>query len=169
MDSDTLYEKLMTKTLNFVSYRPRSRREVEIFIDKSLKRMKTEGVSVVEKVITRLTELGYIDDIKFATWWISQRNSHRPKGLRALQFELQSKGIASDATAVAIASIQKSPDGGSEIDLAKKAVQKKLPMWAYLPSIEQKKKIYSFLSLRGFGSGTISKIIDELVKKAYNE
>jgi regulatory protein len=169
MDSDTLYDTLMNKTLNFVSYRPRSRREVVSYIEKSLKRMKTEGAFVVEKVLTRLTELGYVDDVKFATWWISQRNSHRPKGLRALQFELQSKGIAPASTAAAVAAVQKSPDGESEIDLAKKAVQKKIVLWAYLPIIEQKKKIYSFLSIRGFGSGTISKIIDELGKKEYNE
>lgn len=169
METDDLYQKLMNKTLNFVSYRPRSRREVESYIDKSLKRMKTEGAFVVEKVLTRLSELGYVDDIKFATWWISQRNSHRPKGLRALQFELQSKGIAPASTAAAYDAVQKSPNGESEIDLAKKAVQKKIVLWKNLPIIEQKKKLYSFLSVRGFGSGTISKIIDELGKKAYNE
>ena len=131
--------------------------------------MKTEDAVVVENVLTRLTELGYVDDVKFASWWISQRNSNRPMGLRALQFELQSKGISPGATATAYTAIQQSSDGESDVDLAKKAVQRKIVLWSYLPIIEQKKKIYSFLSLRGFGSDSIGKIIDEIGKKAYNK
>lgn len=168
MDSETLYEKLMNASLNYVSYRPRSQREVESYVAKILKRWKVDDASVAEKVLARLVELGYLDDIKFASWWISQRSAHRPKGLRALQFELSAKGISPAVSAVAFTKFQNQEDGASELDLAKKAVQKKLVVWARLPIIEQKKKIYSFLASRGFGSESIGKIIDELAKKAYN-
>ncbi len=169
MDSDTMYEKLMNASLNFVSYRPRSKKELGEFLQKTLKRWKTEGNFIVEKVTTRLIELGYIDDAKFASWWITQRSAHKPKGLRALQFELQAKGIPPAITAQTFSQFQTQEDGVSELDLAKKAVQKKLALWAHLPNIEQKKKIYSYLASRGFGSETIGKIIDEIAKKAYNE
>jgi regulatory protein len=168
MDSETLYEKLMNASLNYVSYRPRSRKEVDAFILKTLARWKTEGAFIVEKVIARLVELGYVDDMKFAMWWITQRSSHRPKGLRALQFELQSKGIAASVTAAAFAEVQSQEGAESEFDLAKKAIQKKIDQLGRLPIIEQKKKIYSYLATRGFGGNIIAKIIDELTKKEYN-
>lgn len=169
MDSDELYELLMQKTLNYVSFRPRSRREVQACIDKTLKRVKSVDTTVVKKVLHRLSELGYLDDSKFASWWITQRNNHRPKGLPALQFELQSKGIHPAVTASAYAAIQGSSDGETELELAKRAIQKKIIIFARLPIIEQKKKIYAFLALRGFSGEIIGKIIDELYKKEYNE
>lgn len=168
MNEETLYEKLMNASLNYVSYRPRSQKEVESYIAKMLKRWKVEDEAVGEKIIMRLAELGYLDDFKFASWWISQRSTHRPKGLRALQFELSSKGISPAVSAEAFRIFQNQEDGVSEPDLAKKAVQKKLVVWAHLPIIEQKKKVFTFLASRGFGSESIGKIIDELAKKAYN-
>lgn len=168
MDSETLYEKLMNASLNYVSYRPRSQKEVESYIAKMLKRWKVEDASVTEKIISRLIELGYLDDFAFASWWVSQRSAHKPKGLRALQFELSAKGVSPDVCGRAFTAFQNQDDGVSELDLARKAIQKKLVVLARLPIIEQKKKIYSFLASRGFGSESIGKIIDELTKKAYN-
>ncbi len=169
MDSEIVYEKLMNASLNFVSYRPRSQKEVAEFIAKTLKRWKVEGGEDVRgRVITRLIELNYLDDVKFATWWIAQRSAHRPKGPRALQFELQAKGISSAIIAEVFQNISEDQDSPSEFELAQKAIQKKRMLWNSLPEIEQKKKAYSFLALRGFSAVTISKIIDGLAKKAYN-
>ena len=50
----------------------------------------------------------------------------------------------------------------------RKAIKKKIVIWAQMPIIEQKKKVYTFLAQRGFSSVAIENIIDGLGKKDYN-
>jgi regulatory protein len=157
----TLYERLLNAAFRFVSFRPRSEREIREFLDNKLKRAKTSGAFSVNKAIERLREYGHVDDRKFALWWIEQRLSFRPKGLRALKAELYNKGVSRDIVEEVLV-------GTSEIDGAKKVIGKKLVLWAQMPSIEQKKKVYTFLAQRGFSGVTIEKIIDGLGKKDYN-
>jgi regulatory protein len=48
---------------------------------------------LVEGAITRMTELGMLDDEAFARTWVESRDRARPRGERALQNELRLKGI----------------------------------------------------------------------------
>ena len=48
---------------------------------------------LVEGAIARLVELGMLDDEAFARTWIESRDRARPRGERALRFELARKGI----------------------------------------------------------------------------
>ena len=41
----------------------------------------------------RLSELGYVDDAAFATWWADQRDRHAPRGRRMIEAELRQRGI----------------------------------------------------------------------------
>jgi regulatory protein len=149
------YEKLVNAALRFVSYRPRSEKELTDFLTKKLTRWKVSGDVLIKKVVERMRELGYVDDKKFVEWWISQRNEFRPIGKRKLRFELQRKGIPQDDINMPF----------SEVEGAQKAIQKKLILWSRMPIIEQKKKAYTFLTQRGFSFDTIEKIIDEHMKK----
>lgn len=157
----TLYEKLLNAAFRFVSFRPRSEREMREFLEQKLKRSKIAGAFSVTKAMSRLAEYGHVDDRKFAIWWIEQRRSFRPKGIRALKAELFNKGIAREIVEEVVTKT-------NEEDDAKKAISKKLVLWAQIPIIEQKKKVYTFLAQRGFSSSIIEKIIDGLVKKDYN-
>ena len=146
------YEKLMNAALRFVSFRPRSEKELTDFLSKNLTKWKVSGSGLLKNVIERMRELGYVDDRKFADWWITQRNSFRPKGKRAIQFELKRRGVEQDVQF-------------DETESAQKAISKKLVLWSRLPIIEQKKKTYTFLAQRGFSFQTINRIIDGLGKK----
>lgn len=157
----TTYELLLGAGIRYVSFRPRSELEIHTFLTAKIKKWDVFAPDVVEKVIERLRELSYVNDAAFAQWWIDQRSSFRPKGSRALMYELQKKGVSKNT----IESCLKSED---ELTPAKKVIQKKLAVWSKLPDIEQKNKMYSFLSSRGFSSDTIHKIIDSIVKKDYN-
>ena len=53
----------------------------------------------------------------------------------------------------------------NEIELAKKAVEKKLRLWKNLPPEEFRQKLTGFLARRGFDWETIKKTIDESLKK----
>ena len=106
-----------------------------------------------------MQELGYVDDVKFVSWWVEQRSAFRPRGRRAIVAELMRKGIKRELL---------SEIPFDELEGAQKAIRKKLVLWAHLPTIEQKKKVYTFLAQRGFSSDTIGRVIDEIGKKDYN-
>ncbi len=146
------YERLVNAALRFVSFRPRSEKELTEFLTKKMVKWDVVGAPLLQKVVERMRELGYIDDKKFAEWWIEQRSAFRPKGKRALIFELQNKGVTHEFQY-------------DEKKAVAKVISKKIEIWARLPKIEQKKKVYTFLAQRGFSSETIRRVIDGLSKK----
>lgn len=157
------YETLVNAAIRFVSYRPRSERELTDFLTKKLSKWKVSGSLLMQKVVDRMRELGYVDDRKFVSWWISQRTAFRPKGKRALVAELRAKGI-SPAVIDEVFS-ETLPEDFDEYESAKKSIGKKLVLWAEMPVIEQKKNVYTFLAARGFSSQITSRVIDEVVRK----
>ena len=166
----TLYERLMNAGFRFVSYRPRSEREIKEFLQKTLKRWKTAGRLTVDKVMDRLKDYGHVDDLKFSLWWIDQRGTFRPKGKLAITMELYKKGIAKQVIEEAFAARSNKEGEGvfDEVAGARKVIQKKLVKIGQLPINEQKMKVYTFLTQRGFSRETVDKIIDESIKKDYN-
>lgn len=162
------YEKLINASLRFVSYRPRSERELNEFLTKKLTRWKVSGSLLIQKVIDRMRDLGYVDDVAFAKWWRDQRISFKPKGKRFIALELARKGIAREVTELVLTASEDEKGSFNEFESAKKAISKKIVKWRKMPVIEQKKKMYTFLAQRGFSSETIGKIIDETAKKEYN-
>ncbi len=160
------YEKLVGLALRFVSFRPRSQKELTEFLAKKMSKWKVVGAPLLQKVIERMRELGYVDDPKFVSWWITQRSVFRPKGKRALVAELRGKGISTAVIEEVFSGV--SSEDFSEYESAKKSIGKKIVLWAKIPKIEQKKKMYTFLIQRGFSSEIIGRVIDEITKKDYN-
>lgn len=150
------YQSLLNSAFRFLSFRPRSKKETEDFLQKKTKNIFVSP-DVITRVMDRLTELGYIDDAKFAAWWIEARQKTKPKGIRLIKQELKNKGITTNLLG-----------GTSEDEVARRAIQKKKEIWKRLPKLEQKKKIYDFLGRRGFASGTIFRVIDSVIGKGYN-
>ena len=56
----------------------------------------------MEGAIERLTELGFLDDEAFARAWLESRDRARPRGERALKFELRRKGVAQGVVEAAL-------------------------------------------------------------------
>lgn len=152
----TEYEKLLGAGYRYVSFRPRSEKEITDFLQKKLHTWHTTAPAVLTKVLDRFRELGYIDDKKFIAWWVEQRNTHRPKGKHVIIQELQQKGIHKSLIEEVLA---ESPDGSDETELAKQAVSKKLDLWKKLPKLDKKRKIYDYLTRRGFSFDTIRDVI----------
>lgn len=50
-------------------------------------------VEVTERVFDRLTQKGYINDEKFARFWVENRNITKGASRRKLQAELAAKGV----------------------------------------------------------------------------
>lgn len=82
-------QKLINRALNLLSYRPQSVAEMKL----KLKRSGADS-SIINQAIKTLIQQGKLDDEKFAKWWVEQRVNFKPKGNRALSFELKQKGIS---------------------------------------------------------------------------
>lgn len=156
---DDVYQRFLNAAYHFISFRPRSEKEIREFLQKKRKKLGQTTEVIFQRVLDRLRELGYLDDEKFVRWWIDQRQLHRPKGMRFIVAELRGKGIAQDVIDAVIT--QESEH--SELDGARSIVNKKMKQWKTLPIPEKKKKIYEHLARRGFTSELIRHIIDEVV------
>jgi len=138
-------DKLYDKSLHFLSYRPRSEREIKNYFKK-----KGADEKTIDKLVRKLKSQDLIDDIAFAKWWVEQRSRFRPKGRRVLCWELMQKGINKEIIESALFSKKE------ELALAKKAIGKR--------KIERKKLI-AFLARRGFDWETIKLALAETQKK----
>ncbi|NTW61464.1 hypothetical protein HGB24_02120 [Candidatus Saccharibacteria bacterium] len=95
------FGKVYARTLEYCLVRPRSRREVMDYLRKKSRPIRKKngqispGVSngITDRVMSRLIDRGYIDDQKFASFWVENR--HQKKGISTykLKFELRAKGI----------------------------------------------------------------------------
>jgi regulatory protein len=72
----------------FLEVRSRSVAEVR-------RRLSTNGyrADLIDGAITRMTELGMLDDAAFAQAWVESRDRSRPRGERAIRAELGQKGV----------------------------------------------------------------------------
>jgi regulatory protein len=143
------FQKTFDKLLRFATLRPRSQKEIEDW----LKRKKVY-LSLHEELFNRLNKLELIDDKKFAKWWIEQRIAFRPKGKRALEYELRGKGITQE---IVNEILNDSPI--DEEKIAKQLLEKKAYKWKNLPKNEAYQKKAQFLAQKGFGWDVINRVL----------
>lgn len=156
--------KLFDAALKFLSYRPRSEKEVRDFLIAKI--TKSENVKfneasqspVVSQIIKRQKKQNFLDDEEFADWWVKARTSSQPKGPYVIRKELIDKGVDKDIIDSAISKIT------NQEDLGYKVIQKKLGTWKKLTNRKLKKKVYEHLARRGFDSKTINEVIAQILK-----
>ena len=141
--------------LNFVSYRPRSSKEVADHL-----RKKSFDVSARDHAIGRLQELGYLDDAAFARFWVESRDTHRPRGRMALAWELRQKGVAEAVIEDALARF-----GSDETTLAREAARKRATTLKTADSYKFRQQLGAFLARRGFSYDVIEEVVDDLWKE----
>lgn len=162
---DENFQKLLTIGLRHISLRPRSVMEMGNFLRPKLQKMNIKDENLIERVIGRLQELGYLDDRKFVEYWVNARRGRKPKGERVIKWELKEHGVSEELINTYLAT---EDDENSEENLAKRAGEKKMRLWGKLPKLAQKKKLADYLLRQGFGSSTVWSVIDEIIGKSYN-
>lgn len=133
-DVETAYHK----ALDYLSYRPRSRAEVTTYL-------KKRGLpeEQIDAVVERLERAGLLDDVVFAQFWIENRERFRPKGLRALRYELRLKGVSNEIIEQVLASVDVSAS-------AYRSASKKARQVQHLDQREFHRKVVEYLARRGF-------------------
>lgn len=108
LEEESAFGKVYTRALEYALVRPRSIREMREYLWKKTRTTFTKkrttgevverkGVSelVAKRVMERLASKGYVDDVKFATFWVENRNQRKGTSLKKLRSELVSKGVDS--------------------------------------------------------------------------
>jgi len=101
LENESRFGKLYTRSLEYALIRPRSQREMRDYLYRKTRDTRTrmgdirKGVSpeLTVRVFDRLFDKGYINDEKFAQFWVENRNVRKGSSLRKLQAELQAKGV----------------------------------------------------------------------------
>jgi regulatory protein len=131
-------ESAYNRALNYLSYRPRSRAEIETYVQG---RGMTEDQ--VETIASRLERAGLLDDEAFAQFWVENRERFRPRGLYALRYELQNKGINEKIIDRVLASVDTSAS-------AYRAAASKARQLGHLDQAMFGRKLTEYLVRRGF-------------------
>ncbi|MFE6052451.1 regulatory protein RecX [Kitasatospora sp. NPDC056446] len=110
---------------------------------------------VADEVLTRLEEVGLIDDGAFALAWVESRHAVRGLSRRALAQELRTKGVAADLVEQALAQV----DHDDEEDAARALVERKLRSTRGLDPQVRTRRLVGVLARRGYSEGLAFRVV----------
>lgn len=132
--------------------RDRTRHELEQALAK-----KQVPDHAAAEALDRLTEVGLIDDQRFADAWF-EAQQRRQRSTRALRHELRTKGVHDELVDQAAAAA----DDGADLQAAQALVAKRLPSLQRLDHQARYRRLAGQLARRGFGPGVISTVLRDL-------
>ncbi len=135
------------KIRNYISYRERSRKEVEAYL-------KSKGIreEIIAGVLTDFEKANLINDHRFALAWIKDRNKINPKGNLALKIELLNKGLEESQIDEILQSVDEKENAYRALEKAFKKYGRKRA---------SREKIFDYLKRRGFDFHIASEILNE--------
>jgi regulatory protein len=151
-DKEATYQKV----LRYLSYRERSEAEIRQYLHK-----RQVDESLIEDITHRLLRSGLVDDRRFAQRWVENRSEFRPRGRRALSYELRQKGIPNQIIDEVVEQID-------EAELAYQAALKRSEKLSQFQWPVFRKKMYAYLSRRGFSYDTAANIVNRVWEETKN-
>jgi regulatory protein len=148
-------EKATEAALNFVSYRPRSEREVRDRL-----RQRDYPPAAIDYAIEKMRGWRYLDDKGFAEFWVESRVEHFPRGRRALLSELRAKGVDRDVAGEVIDSLDLDEESAA-LELARK----RLRSLSNLDPQTQRRRLSDYLARRGYGWDVVGPVLRRLLEK----
>ncbi len=159
MDDSEFKEQLnnaLNKSYFYLKFRPRTEKEVRDYLLKKAERYHWPR-DVVVSAIEQLKSSDFINDKKFVTWFVDQRNRTKPKSAFALRNELFRLGISKDLIDEYFSETE-----SNEEELAYEALRSKWHRFASLDKRRRFQKAAAFLSRRGFSFDSIKKAVNRL-------
>ncbi len=158
LEQESMFGKIYGRALEYCLMRPHSAREVQNYLYRKTrsKRDKTgelkPGVSseITVRVFERLVEKGYVNDQKFASFWIENRSLNKGISSRKLMAELREKGVSKTIIEDTLIEAQR-----SDSEEIQKIITKKL---SHYPD---EKKLIAYLARQGFEYNEIKQALDE--------
>jgi len=152
------FEKGKQIAYRFLSYRPRSKKEVE----RKLKEKKISGENI-SSIISLLEKNHYLNDREFTLNWVKYRMENRPSGRRSLEYELREKGVDSEIIKDSLDEVYTGEF--DEYEVAVRLAEKKISS-LNKRKIEDnviKRRLFSYLQRKGFSYDTIERVIENIL------
>ncbi len=146
-DQATL-DKAYDRTLNLISHRPRSEWELRDYLKR-----KGCNEDLINQVLNRLCDRGYINDEDFARRWVENRHLLKSTSKRRLAQELRQKRISDDIISDVLQS-----DETDERQVLRKLIEHKRGQAKYQDDL----KLMQYLARQGFSYDDIKSAINEL-------
>ncbi|MBR3414475.1 RecX family transcriptional regulator [Candidatus Saccharibacteria bacterium] len=145
------FGKLYQRTLEWVLSRPRSVRETRDYLKKKQFEKPEYGITDedIAAVIDRLIKKTYLDDQKFAEYYLENRFQKKGISKKRLKLELQRKGLSPEVIEQAFQS--SSRDDAEEI---KKIIARKRARY-------DDEQLMSYLTRQGFSYDLVKSILDQ--------
>lgn len=144
LKNDSEFGKAYARALDLILRRPRSRYEI---LQYTKRKKWSEEIS--DKVIEKLENKNYINDMKFAEFWVQARKNSKPISQRKLRAELLQKRV--DQKLIDETLLQYSDEDQNQALI--KLINKKQKNY------KDEQKLIAYLARQGFGYDDIKKAI----------
>ncbi len=146
-------QRCLDAALRYLSYRPRSEQELH-------QRLSHRGFNqeIISQTIQRLREMGQVDNLAFAQFWVENRQTLRPRSQLRLRRELQAKGVERETIDAVV----------SELDDRTNAyliAQKKHIKWDGTDIQVWRRSMGTYLSRHGFSYSVIKDTLNRLASE----
>ena len=142
--------------LRLLTFSPRTRAQLAYAL-----RRRSVPDEVAERVLSRYSEVGLIDDVAFARAWVQSRHAGRGLARRALAAELRQRGVAGDTVKEAVAEL----DPEQEEAAARELVAKRLPATRGLDPVKRTRRLLGVLARKGYSSGLAYRVVREALEQ----
>lgn len=155
LQAEDARERAFQQAMLFLSYRARSEAEIR----QNLRKHEIPE-AVIQQTLERLRQDGLANDSQFASAWVENRVTFRPRSRRMMAMELKQKGIDEEAIRSAVETVD-------DEAAAYEAAQKKATRFKSLEWNDFRKKLSEFLARRGFSYSTISPVVTRIWNEAH--
>jgi len=146
------YSVAQTICLKLLTARPHTRGELSAALHR-----RAVPAEVVDRVLERFAELGYVDDAAFAQAWVQSRHAGRGLARRALAHELRARGVDEPTLRDAVGEL----DGEAELARARELVAKRLAGTQRLPVEARIRRLAGMLARKGYPPGMAVRVVRE--------
>lgn len=143
------YEASLEKGIFLISFKDRTRKEIEIKLNEKYRNRK-----MVEKAVEKLSELGYINDLDYAVSYIVGKKYGRER----ITYDLLQKGIKKDTIEEAYFIVEEEYEENTEERKLEKAIERNQG--------KEKSKLIQYLVRQGF---SLNKIFSKIREYEENE
>jgi regulatory protein len=150
-------ERAYQQAMLFLSYRARSESEIR----RNLRKHEIPE-AVIDETIERLRQDGLANDKEFASAWVENRTTFRPRSRRMMALELRQKGLDEEAIHSAMENVD---DEAS----AYEAARKRAARFKGLEWNDFRKKLSEFLARRGFSYSVIAPVVTRIWNEAHTD
>lgn len=159
LETESQFGKTYTRSLEYCLSRPHSAKEMRDYLYRKTRDTRTKtgdikkGISpeITRRVFEQLEERGYVNDEKFAQFWIENRSTAKGVSRRKLTAELQAKGVEKQLIERFLRESSRSDE-----DELQKVIAKKRARYA------DEQKFMQYLARQGFSYDAIKQALRPL-------